>query len=222
MTRKLKTLGLAFIAVLAMSAAATSAASADYLTAETAFVSLTGKQTGAGDVFTTTAGTVKCKQASYKTPFPEPTPTPWVTVTPSYPAKTSGGEQNCTAFGFPAEVTTNECSYKFWLGAGTSGTVEVVCPIGKEITVTAVSAGTTKCVVHIGPQTTFGITFSNIGAGTTREINVAAAIFSGLSYKHTAGSGIGSCTSGSGFGSYTGSAVMTGESVGTHVGIFLS
>lgn len=223
MTRKLKTLGLAFMAVIAISATAASAASADWLTGETAFVSLTGKQTGAGDVFTTTAGTVKCKQASYKSPFAESTPAASVTLTPSYPAKTSGGEQNCTAFGFPAEVTTNGCEYEFWLGPATFGSVEVFCPIGKEITVTAVSAGVTKCVVHIGHQANFGITYSNTGAGSTREMNMAASIVNTLDYKHTAGSGVGSCTSGSsGSGSYTGSAIVTGESVGTHVGIFLS
>jgi hypothetical protein len=89
--------------------------------------------------------------------------------------------------------------------------------------VTAVSAGTTKCVVHLGHQANFAITYSNTGTGTTREINMTASIANTIDYKHTAGSGIGACTSGSsGSGSYTGSAVVTGESVGTHVGIFLS
>jgi len=140
MIRNLKALGLALMAMLVMAAVAASAASADDFTSESSPVTLTGKQTGGGDVFTSTAGTVKCKEKKY-TATGVATPTTAVTVTPSYPAKTVGGELNCTAFGFPAEVHTNGCTFRFTVGATTTGGLEIICPEGKEITATAVAAG---------------------------------------------------------------------------------
>lgn len=224
MIRNLKVLGLALVAMLAMTAVAASAASADDLTSETSPVTMTGKQSGAGDVFTTTAGTVKCKEVIYTTASTA-TPTTTVTATPSYPAKTAGGEQNCTGFGFPAEVNANGCKYVFTIGVGTTGDLKVECAESKEITVTAASGGTTKCIVHVPGQTLLGaITYGNTGAGTTRELTIGANIVEGLSYKHTAGTGIGACTSGSSLkGSYTGAGTVTAENAGgAHVGIFLS
>jgi hypothetical protein len=223
MMRNLKVLGLALVAMLAMTAVAASAASADDLTSEISPVTLTGKQTGGGDVFTTTAGTVKCKEVNY-TAASVATPTTAVTATPSYPEKTAGGEQNCTGFGFPATVATNGCTYRFTIGAATTGGIDIVCAGGQEITVTAKSGETVKCIVHVPAQNiAAGITYSNTGSGTTREVDITANLAGTLSYKHTAGSGIGACTSGSAAnGSYTGAGTVTGESGGVHVGIFLS
>jgi len=225
MTHKLKVLGLALVAVFAMSAMSASAASADDLTSEISPITLTGKQTGAGDVFTTTAGTVKCKEVKYTVSLIE-TPTTAVTATPAYPVKTTGGEQNCTGFGFPAEIHTNECTYRFTIGGPgvTTGGLDIICPVGKEITVTAVSAGVTKCTVHVPEQNiAAGITYSNTGAsGTTREVDITANLSNTLTYKHTAGGGVGACTTGHANGSYTGAGTVTGEKGGVHVGIFLS
>jgi len=225
MIRNLKVLGLALVAVLAMSAVAASMASADAFTSEKSPVLLTGKQIAPGDVFTTTAGTVKCKEVSYKATTGTPTTT--ISATPTYPAKTASGEQNCTGFGFPAEVTTNGCTYLFHLGAATTGTLDIVCPAEKEITVTAVSAGTDKCIVHVPAQVGLAtITYRNSGGSlSTRELEVEANI-GGLTYTHTEGTGIGRCTPGhSATGTYTGKAIVTGEEDGSpfaHVGIFLS
>ena len=222
MIRNLKVLGLALVAMLAMTAVAASAASADDLTSETSPVTLTGKQTGAGDVFTTTAGTVKCKEVNY-TATSVATPTTTVNAVPNYPEKTATMEQNCTGFGFPATVATNGCTYRFTIGGATTGGLDIICPVGQEITVTAVGAGTTKCIVHVGSQNlAAGMTYSNTGAGTTREVNIAANLVGTLAYKHTAGTGVGACTTGSGSGSYSGAGIVTGENGGTHVGIFLS
>ena len=222
MMRNLKVLGLALVAMLAMTAVAASAASADDLTSEKSPVTLTGKQSGGGDTFTTTAGTVKCKEVKY-TVASQVTPTTAVSATPEYPAKNALGEQNCTGFGFPAEVKTNGCTYTFTIGAATTGGLDIVCPAGQEITVTAVSAGVTKCTVHVAAQNIAGgHTYANTGSGTTREITITANLAGTLAYKHTAGTGVGACTSGSGSGSYTGAGLVTGESAGVHVGIFLS
>jgi hypothetical protein len=186
-------------------------------------VTLTGKQTGGGDVFTTTTGVVKCKEVSYTTASVA-TPTTAVTTTPNYPVKTAGGEQNCTGFGFPATVETKGCTYRFTIGAATTGGIDIICPEGSEITVTAVSGITDKCIVHVPAQNiAAGITYSNTGSGATREIDITANIAGTLAYKHTAGTGVGACTPGSAAnGSYTGAGTVTGESGGVHVGIFLS
>ena len=223
MILKLKALGLALVATLAISSVAASAASADDLTSETSPVTLTGRQTGGGDVLTMTAPTIKCKEVNYAA-FSAVTPSTAVTVTPSYPEKTAGGEQNCSGFGFPATVETRGCTYKYTLNAATTGGLDIICPAGQELTFTLKSAGVTKCIVHVPAQSfPASITYSNTGAGTTREIDVTANIASTLAYKHTAGTGIGACTGGSASnGSYSGAGIVTGESGGTHVGIFLS
>jgi hypothetical protein len=225
MTLNFKALALAFAVVFATSAVTASLASADSLVTEGGIsVSVRGKESGTGDVLTTTAGTVKCKEILYGGSIPSPVTT--FSLTPQYPVKTAGGEQNCTGFGFPAEVTASGCWFLFHIGAATTGTVDIVCEPGHEITITASSIGKIKCVVHIPSQNSKGtITYKNIGSSTTRELEIEANL-STLSYSHTAGElgGLGSCTSGSAtVGSYSGKMVLTAEKIGTgqHVGIFL-
>ena len=225
MTRNLKLLELAVVAILAMGAVATSA-SADHLTAEKNPVNVTSKDSGLGLTFSFTAGTVKCKEASY-TAISVVTPTTAVTTTPSYPVKTVGGEQNCTGFGFPAEINTNGCTYTYTIGGGgaTTGGLDLNCPAGQEITVTAKSAGVVKCTVHMPAQIWgAGVTLSNMGSGTTSEIDVTTSIVSAFAYKHTAGTGVGACTSGtSSTGNYTATSIWTGENGSNqHIGIFVS
>jgi len=225
MIRNLKVLGLALVAVFALSAVAASAASADSLTSESSPVVLTGKQVGAGDVFTLTAGTAKCKEIKYTATTTTPTTT--VSATPSFPAKTASGEQNCTGFGFPSETITNGCTYLFHIGAATTGTMDVVCPAGKEITIVSSSAGTTKCTVHVAAQSGLGtVTYRNVGTLTTREVELEVNL-TNVKYSHTEGTGLGKCTSGAAVnGSYVGKALITGEEDKAlepkHVGIFLS
>jgi hypothetical protein len=222
MIRNLKLLGLAIAAVLTMSAIAASAASADDFTSEKNPVTVTGKGNGANVfVITITAGVVKCKESSYAAVMTPMTTS--MTLTPSIPVKTTGGEQNCTGFGFPAEVNTNGCTFTYTIGAATTGGMDVNCPAGKEITVTAKSGETIKCTAHFPSQSwSSGVSYGNTGAGATREVDVSLSVTGLVVYKHTAGSGIGSCTSGSGSGSYTDANVFTGESGSNHVGIFFS
>lgn len=221
MMRNLKVLALALVAVLAMSAVAASTAPADAFTGEATPVTLTGSQEGS-DVLTTTSGNTTCKEVRYTGTSASGVTT--ATVTPSYPEKTAIGEQNCSG-GLPSLVHTNGCVYLFHLGAATEGTVDINCPAGKEITITAGYNVTTKCTIHIPPQTgLIKVNYSNTGSGNTREIIVTTAI-TNLKYTHTKGSGLGACTPGSGTtGSYNGKARITGEKDGGsgHVGIFLS
>jgi len=219
--RNLKILGLALVAMLAMSAVAASMASADTFTAEKYPVTITGDQDGQTDVFTTTAGTVSCKKATYVGTVAAASKE--ASATPTY--------SECTGLGFPVTIDTNGCSYKFTMtdvvtDASTTARVDIVCPGTEEITVTAKSGATTKCIIHIPPQTTLShVELSNIGTGTTREITGNITI-SGIKYTHTAGTGVGACTGGSASnGSYAGRVRLTGEetvSPFNHIGIFLS
>lgn len=220
MIRNIKVLGTALVAALAISAVAASLASADSFTAESAPAIYTGSQQTA-NVLTTTVGTQKCTTTTFKGTV-NATSTTTVSVSPSY--------SGCTAFGFPSDYDVNGCEYLFHISptAGvTTGTVALVCPAGKEITITAKSSVTNptlKCTIHTPAQSGLGtVTYKNVGAGATREILFELNL-TGIKYTHTAGTGLGACTSGSATsGTYTGSVLFTGENAGgAHVGIFLS
>jgi hypothetical protein len=218
MMRNLKVLGLALVAMFALSAAAASMASADDLTAEKYPVTLTGDQDNQTDIFTTTAGTVSCKKVGYVGTIAGATTE--ATATPTY--------SECTALGFPGTIHMNGCTYKFKIGASgsTTSTVDIVCPAGQEITVTSIAAGTTKCVIHVPAQT--GLThvnWTNV-AGPPKDVTADIEI-TNLKYTHTAlGTGLGACTGGSASnGKYVGKATVTGEEDGSPfaaVGIFFS
>jgi hypothetical protein len=223
MIRNLKVFGLSIIAILALSSVAASMASADKFTVESSPATLTANQVEA-NVFTTTAGTVKCTTTTFKGTV-NVVSTTEVTVAPTY-----GG---CTGFGFPAHVDVNECVYVLTINpaAGvTTGTVDVECPAGKEITVTATTSSvnpTLKCTVHVPTQTDVGVvTYKNVGTppgGETREVLVEVNL-AGLKYTHTAGSGLGACPSGSSStGTYKGTVLVTGENAAgtTHIGVFV-
>jgi len=103
----------------------------------------------------------------------------------------------------------------------TTGSADIICPAGSTITLT-----NTKCVVHIGSQGNLKtITYSNTGSGTTQEVSVSINIPNAISYSHTEGTGVGKCTTGSSkTGSFSGTAIATGETdgVSTQIGIFVS
>jgi len=194
-----------------MSAVTASMASAQtQFHANSAPLTLTGAQNaGIKDKFITTAGSVECEKATYHGTISEKT-TSTVTVTPSY--------TNCTVFGILTHepVHMNGCTYQFHVDPGntnvTTGTVDILCPVGKEITVTGGSGGTNKCVVHVPAQNNVGgVTFSNVGSLPNREVHVAVNITT-LKYSHTKGTGLGACTAGSAVnGKYEGTAVVKGE-----------
>ena len=217
--RYAKALGLAFVAMLALSAVAATAASADDFTAEKYPATLTGtNDPGFQDEFSSTVGTFRCTETKYTATIAGPTTS--LTASPSF--------SGCAAFGFPVVIDMNGCTLKFNVGAGTTGDVDLVCPAGAEVTMTANSAGTTKCTEHIKAQSDVAgtVTYSNIGVGATREITVSSAL-SGIDYAHTAGTGIGKCTAGSGVnGTLNAKVILTGENDGPvfteHIGVFMS
>jgi hypothetical protein len=216
MIRRLKILGLTLVAALAIVSIAAGTASADIFTAETSTVNLSGSQEGT-DVFKVHGGQVNCTSVTFSEPV-WPMPTSHITLTPTY--------SGCTFAGLAATVNMNGCVYEIWVNAGSSteATASIGRCAGREITVTAPSKGTPKCILHIPGQ--LGLTslsVTNIGAGATREITVSSNI-NNISYSQTKGTAeTGNCatadkTTG---GTYEGKATLT-ASLSGHIGIFLS
>jgi hypothetical protein len=174
MTRKLKTLGLAFVAVLAMSAIAASASQASSFMTEGEKYPVTISASQEGEhVFTvlTEAGKnseVKCKKATFSGSASAKSSE--VTVHPTY--------EECTAFTLPATVTTTNCDYVIHSGAGSvdnfAGTVDVKCSSG------SIKVKTATCEVSVGGQTGLGnLGLVNNTAGGTVNINPAVT---GIAY----------------------------------------
>ena len=221
MTRNLKFLGMALVAALAMSAVAASLASADEFKSENENTTLTGAQEKhleggieKNDRFGTDGGVFECTTATYSGTQAVKSATS-VKLTPSY--------SGCSFAGLSATIDMNSCFYRFTLGAGTTGEADIECTIaGDEITVTVGPVATLRCITHVPPQKIGGITYSNIGSGTTREIT-ATINTSTLHYSQTAGTGSGACATADGTtnGSYVGAAKVTGEIGANHVGVFV-
>jgi hypothetical protein len=211
MIHKLKTIGLALAAVMAFAAISASAASAaNEFHSAVAHTSLSGEQVGE-DVFTTNAGTVKCKKASY-TGTSSTATVSGQTVAPSY--------SECTAFGgfLNATVDPNGCTYTFTVSKFPAGDVDITCPAGKVIEVT-----TFACDVKVFPQKKSGITYTNV-AGPPKHVTVDVAL-TGLHYQQT-GTNFPFCNGGDGTftnGTYTGKATIKGyDTAGAQVDIFVS
>lgn len=187
--------------------------------AESAPVTLTGKSDGSKSVISTTAGKVECNESTYSGSLAAKEATE-LELTPAY--------TGCVLAGVPATIDVNGCKYRFTVTSIESGkregSMDIVCPAGKTITVTAVQAGTPKCTIHIPSQNDRRpVTYTNVGAGATREITVDLNVV-GIKYTHTAGVGLGACTSGGAEnGVLTGPVSITGENGGgTHIGLFTS
>jgi hypothetical protein len=125
MPRNLKTLGLALVAVLAMSAMVTSAASASQYTGSAYPTTGTASNTTGQETLTTPGGTVQC-DSHFEGTLSAASST--ATVIPKY--------TNCVAFGFlNATVAFNGCDYLFHSGASQSGgvynnKVDLLCSLG--------------------------------------------------------------------------------------------
>jgi hypothetical protein len=155
MNRKLKNLGMAILAALAMTAVSAPAASAAEFHAGFVY-SLSGSQVGE-DVSTFSAGTVRCNEITYSGELRTPTSST-LTLAPSF--------SKCTAFGFVgASVDVNGCEYVFHTGA--EGSTEIVCPAEKSIVVTAFN-----CWVTVGPQTLKTVSYTNEEAEGLHDIRI--------------------------------------------------
>jgi len=217
MSRNLKALGLALVAVLAMNALTAAGASAEAFKfkAEKTPTTLVGKQHGAPDIFTVDTQSVSCNEATY-TGTVTGTEVTELTVTPTY--------SECIAFGlFNIPIDTNGCQYKSTVdtkvGASFEGKVDIVCPAGQVIKITAPG-----CTVTVGSQNGLGsITYTNVGSGATREITMDVNINKGIAYEeHRPLFGIcANNTVPKTNGSYIGAGLVTGKNSAIHSGVFV-
>jgi hypothetical protein len=216
MIRNLKALGLALVAVCAMSAFAASAAQAT--PAEFSWDSGTTKLdavNGGGDhVFTLTAGTVKCNTVTGHAAV-SGTSAPSVTGTEITYDDTGGAADTCRGpLGSSALIEMNGCHYTFQAGTTvasapnghSTGTVDIANCKNADKSITVNAPG---CVVHIPEQTGLGpVTYKTTTNGATgkEDVSVIASI-TNIKYKHTGflcGNGEASN------GSYSGNATITG------------
>ena len=153
MIRNFKVLGLALVAAFAMSAVVASAASAQF-TSNSYPTTVTAVSELGNDVFTVDGTSVECKSHFEGTAAEATTK---ITITPTY--------TNCKAFGFlSATVAMNGCDFVFH----SNGEVDVECPTGKNIVITASS-----CEVDVGTQTGLeSVALSNNGNHIDAQANV--------------------------------------------------
>ena len=220
MTRKLRVLSLALVAVFAMSALAASVASAKYdsevkatgLTGSNVFFNGTKNETS-HHLLTLNATNVTCNVSSFSgTNVGEKEvvggwTSKTLTVHPTY--------SGCEASSIPTNVSTTGCNYKFLEpNAELKASTEVVCEPGKNIVITIVGL----CVINIGSQATTGhVRYVNTGTGSTRDVDVIATI-TGITYSSTI------CGNGSN-GTYNGTTTVKGYSDAEHtkqVGIWVT
>jgi hypothetical protein len=167
--RNLKALGLALVAVFALTAVAASAAQAAEFHAEEAPVFFEGSQVEQ-HIFTVDKGTVKCNTATFTGSSATAT-TATVTLTPVY--------STCKFAGTAADVKMNGCDYLFHLSSATTATVDVVCSGGAEI---EVESTTTNCIVHVPAQNGLShVILASEGTTTTRDITATVTV-AGIHY----------------------------------------
>jgi hypothetical protein len=187
MTRKIKGLGLAFVAIAAMSMAVASAVQATELHAtDPGPVSIFGEKTAQHQqhVFTTDAGSVKCNVSKFEGTVPasggQQTTAQELTLTGTY--------TNCTAFGLAATIDMNGCKYTITnkLGAHTTAQTAYVditgCTAGKVIEITPTGI---PCVVTVPEQHNLShIVFDNNPEPATTPHDLTATItVTGITYE---------------------------------------
>jgi hypothetical protein len=191
MIRNLKALGLALVAVFAMSALVASAASAAEFHSEGENTTVSASQTTV-QVFKTTAGEVTCAKASFSGTQATKTAVKISGVSAVY------SECHIIFFGstFKATVNMNGCTYTLYA----SGAADLVCAAGKEVEVTAA-----ECTVKVPGQT--GLKTVNYSNKENKHVDLSLNL-GGIKYSH---SGF-ACGTGSGTtGTLTGGATAEGN-----------
>jgi hypothetical protein len=224
MTRKLKTLGLALIAVLAVSAAVASAAHASKTNIHVAQAGATitgaGPPTGVATRFTVTDGAGKninviCEETNtFKGSLA-------AGVTTSETLTLKAEYKRCVITGTESislSIFLNGCAFLFHSNSATltTASVDVECPAGEEITI----SNPFGCTIHVPAQT--GLTTTtlvNTGSGETRDIDGTVNV-SGITYKITAGCPKTTSNLTTSDGTYKEEVTLTAENGGGSVGIF--
>jgi hypothetical protein len=194
MIRNLKALGLALVAVFAMSAVAASGASATAgevsWGANTTWITAETDPSAKDQTFTVTPGSITasftCDELSGKA-MVDVEKSSATSITGEGIAYNDSGttpeKEVCTGkvngIALKTTVKFNECDYH--LNAGTTvgekaagiseGSAEIKCPAGKVIEVNA--AG---CLVKVGPQKVGRLTYTTVKTGTKEEITAHAEV----------------------------------------------
>jgi hypothetical protein len=180
MTRKVKALGLALVAVFAMGALVAQGAQAHEFKAASAPAVITGEfdpgPPASKDVFTIEEGaglSVSCESGKFEG-TQATSPTPSLTITPTYGSTTA--PTGCVAAGAAATVHTQHCAYVFSGTTNEAGdaAVEVECEGASEneILVTVPALGVT---LHIAAQKPGGgVHYTNVETGGHKEVTVTA------------------------------------------------
>jgi hypothetical protein len=225
MTRKLKTLGLAVVAIMALSAviASASQAAAAKFMAETSYPAPVKGVSTNTHTFTTPAGiTLSCTTATFTGIASAESAE--LTMGPKY--------ENCSTkvlgITFPVKATIGEaghkCDYLFHAGVTTAtadeyaGTVDVKCEAaGEDITVDVFESkkkeeeNVTFCQLHIAPQTGLGaINYNNNTAASPKSVAVEASV-AGIATTRTGSALCGAATSSA---SYAGKVTVTATTAG--------
>jgi hypothetical protein len=200
MSRKLKVIGVAALAVLAVSAVSPSVAQAEFTSAvEDTFLKGEQKTT---NVLTTASGEVKCTTATFEGTM-KGTAAGGLGFT-SQTAKVHPTYSGCTAFGFAAEINTNSCEFELTA----EGKVSVLnCPSTAPIKINIPIAGCNITVANQGPLS--GVSYSN--EGSPSSILVTETV-TGITFTSSGGA----CGSSSSNGKFTGSALTKGFSDAGH------
>jgi hypothetical protein len=188
MNRKFKALGLALIAVFAMTALSAATASAEQWHAG-AHGTVKGINVGE-ETFTTNAGTVKCKVAEYNGTVASTTVSNQ-SVKPTY--------KECTAFGFVnTTIDVGSCEYEFTTPIKTTSTIHIK-NCATPIRVTAFN-----CEVTVGNQNNLAHIQWHQIAGSIPHAIQGTVTASGITYTQHSKSFPG-CTNGTfSNGTYTG------------------
>lgn len=166
MIRKVKVLGLALVAVFAMSAMVAQAASATVVNHEfasdaTETIIKGTDEPGTNNVFDVNGAEVVCATSHFEGTVLG-AEVDHVTVHPTY--------TDCEFFGSPATVTTTGCNYTFDSDTIDSEHADVFV----ECTGTGIVIQTDPCTIVVGEQTTEpGVTYTNIANG---DVTVKATV----------------------------------------------
>lgn len=206
MTRKVKAFGLAIVAAFAMSAVVTSAASAQNFHSDLNSTVLTGTSENT-QTFVRGSTTIECDHAVF-TGTQTGATTKTVVIEADYTTGTCSGPLDSEVH---VDFTTDDCGYHFELTAEKTAAAKLDCEEGGSVTITPTAFGSSLCTIHVPEQTVDGhVVFSNI-AGDDVTVNSTA---SGIDSERTGSSLCGAVNNGT--GTYTGNAVVAGES---HAGV---
>jgi hypothetical protein len=185
MSRALKTIAAALLATLAMGVS--SAQAKEFWFKSDGLTVMAGSWQG--DQYIFDFGVVNCKKTTYGGTLVGPE-TGFLMLATEY--------DDCSYKNGTVEIHMNDCGYSYLQDNNTGeGKFDVItmieCGANSEITVTFISAGQTKCVIHIPEQTIgTGAIMTNTGAGGVKHLDVDIN-FSNIKYSQTAGDGLGKC-----------------------------